>query len=82
MAFERKALDKVNFDIAVEHNAQVNGEWRYGTFWADTSDEAVAKTIKKSLEESTGNKVQMSLLRATDTEPWDQYGFDITGERI
>jgi hypothetical protein len=30
----------------------------------------------------TGYKVIKSLLKATDTEPWDQWAFDITDTKV
>jgi len=39
--------------------------------------------IKDTLEwYSGGYKVIVSCLKATETEPWDQYAFDITDEKF
>ena len=49
--------------------------------WCDYIGEDVAQTILESLQTFTGYKVVKSLLKATETEPWDQWAFDITGDK-
>ena len=49
--------------------------------WCDYINEEVAHTIAESLQVFTGYKVIKSLLKATETEPWDQWAFDITGDK-
>ncbi len=81
MAFEKMAMDHVKFDVAVEHQEKIQPWFSNGTMWCDYIDENVAQTIVESLEMLTGNKVIKSLLKATSTEPWDQWAFDITGDK-
>ena len=51
--------------------------WEHGT---PTLDEV--ELIKEGLLEviNSGLDVKVSKLKATETEPWDQYAFDIVGE--
>ena len=49
--------------------------------WCDYIDEDIAQTIVESLQVFTGYKVVKNLLKATTTEPWDQWAFDITMEK-
>ncbi len=55
-------------------------EWFNGTLYADTNSKVEAKMIKKVIEHYTPYQVKMNLLKATDTEPWDQYAYDITNK--
>lgn len=80
MAFEKTTLLNIEkkFD---EFGARTPSIWwEHGTLWADC-DENEASLIKEGLEDSInkGYKVQVSMLKATKTEPWDQYAFDIMG---
>ena len=79
MAFERECLDHVKFDVAVKHGEKIAPWFEYGTMWCDKIDEDIADTIQHSIINfcRAGTSVSKSLLRATETEPWDQWGFDI-----
>ena len=81
MGFETRARDQVKYDVAVEHQEQINPWFEHGTMWCDYIDENVAQTIAESLQTFTGYKVAKNLLKATKTEPWDQWAFDITGDK-
>ena len=57
--------------------------WEYGTMWIDTDDTDDLRVIKEVMEDevlSPGCKVDFNLLKATETEPWDQWAMDIVGE--
>ena len=54
--------------------------WTHGTLYVDVDDKQDVELVKEIMEDYTGHKVQPSLLKATTTEPWDQWAFDITGE--
>ena len=57
--------------------------WSNGTMWIDTNDTDDIALIKDVMEEEVlapGMAVDFNLLKATETEPWDQYAFDIVGE--
>ncbi len=79
MAFERLCLDHVKFDVARKHGEKIAPWFEYGTMWCDKIDEDVAETIQHSIINfrKAGTTVSKSLLRATETEPWDQWAFDI-----
>ena len=49
------------------------------TSLADTNSEEDVQIIKEGLEEMLMPhcEVKVSKLKATDTEPWDQYAFDV-----
>ena len=79
MGFERKVIDAVKFDVARKHELKIEPWFQYGTLWCDRIDEDVADTIQHSIINfcKAGTTVSKSLLRATETEPWDQWAFDI-----
>ena len=81
MAFERMATDQVKYAVAIEHQEKIEPWFSNGTMWCDYISEEVAQTILESLQTFTGYKVVKSLLKATETEPWDQWAFDITGDK-
>jgi hypothetical protein len=78
MAFESAVMDNVKFDVAIEHQQKVDVWFQHGTLWCDDVSEDIAKTIASSIESCTGMEVIKSKLKATKTEPWDQWAFDIT----
>ena len=49
----------------------------------DTDDTDDLRVIKEVMEDEVlapGCKVDFNLLKATETEPWDQWAMDIVGE--
>ena len=54
--------------------------WQYGTLWIDTEDTDDLRIIKEVMEDEVLNPnltVDFNLLKATETEPWDQWSMDI-----
>ena len=54
--------------------------WEYGTLWIDNPSEDDIKEIKDVMESevlSKGFKTSFNCLKATETEPWDQWAMDI-----
>ncbi len=54
--------------------------WQYGTLWIDTEDTDDLRIIKEVMEDEVLNPnltVDFNLLKATKTEPWDQWAMDI-----
>ena len=54
--------------------------WQYGTMWIDTEDTDDLRIIKEVMEDevlSQNLTVSFNLLKATETEPWDQWSMDI-----
>ena len=57
-----------------------NIHWQYGTMWIDTDDTDDLRIIKEVMEDEVLNQnltVDFNLLKATETEPWDQWSMDI-----
>ena len=57
-----------------------NMHWQYGTMWIDTDDTYDLRIIKEVMEDEVLNNnmtVDFNLLKATETEPWDQWAMDI-----
>ena len=57
-----------------------NMHWQYGTMWIDTDDTDDLRIIKEVMEDEVLNQnltVDFNLLKATETEPWDQWSMDI-----
>ena len=57
-----------------------NMHWQYGTMWIDTDDTHDLRIIKEVMEDEVLNNnmtVDFNLLKATETEPWDQWAMDI-----
>ena len=57
-----------------------NIHWQYGTMWIDTDDTDDLRIIKEVMEDEVLNNnmtVDFNLLKATETEPWDQWSMDI-----
>jgi hypothetical protein len=57
-------------------------EWTHGTLFVDVDDKQDVDMIKEIMQDYTGHLVQAHCMKATTTEPWDQWAFDITGEVI
>lgn len=54
--------------------------WSHGVLWIDTNDEKDISEIKDVMESevlATGFKTDFNCLKATTTEPWDQWAMDI-----
>ena len=79
MGLENKTLNNIDVKFAQADIQKPNVWWEYGTLWADTNDQKDVELIKEGLEEviNSSFKVKVSKLGATDSEPWDQYAFDI-----
>ena len=57
-----------------------NIHWQYGTMWIDTDDTDDLRIIKEVMEDEVLNQnltVDFNLLKANETEPWDQWSMDI-----
>jgi hypothetical protein len=80
MAFETTALDRINRQFREMNATPPPICFEHGTLWADTNSEQDVQIIVEGLEAVIAPtcKVNVSKLKATKTEPWDQYAFDIT----
>ena len=57
--------------------------WQYGTLWIDTEDTDDLRIIKEVMEDEVLNPnltVDFNLLKATKTEPWDQWAMDVVSK--
>ena len=69
----KERFHKENKDVPPMH-------WQYGTLWIDTEDTDDLRIIKEVMEDEVLNPgfiVDFNLLKATETEPWDQWSMDI-----
>ena len=83
MGFEKTVNIRIQEEFADEgRDYQPRLEWFYGTLYADVDIREDALLIQLVIESMTGTKVIKSLLKATKTEPWDQWAFDITDEKL
>ena len=54
--------------------------WQHGTLWIDTVVRDDLRVIKEVMEDEVLTQnftVDFNLLKATETEPWDQWSMDI-----
>lgn len=83
MGFEKTVNIRIQEEFADEgRDYQPRLEWFNGTLYADVDTREDALLIQLVIESMTGTKVIKSLLKATKTEPWDQWAFDITDEKL
>tara|TARA_X000000950_G_scaffold265280_1_gene339392 strand:- start:12529 stop:12780 length:252 start_codon:yes stop_codon:yes gene_type:complete len=69
----KERFHKENRDVPPMH-------WQYGTLWIDTEDTDDLRVIKEVMEDEVLNPgfiVDFNLLKATETEPWDQWAMDV-----
>ena len=69
----KERFHKENKDVPPMH-------WQYGTLWIDTEDTDDLRVIKEVMEDEVLNPgfiVDFNLLKATETEPWDQWAMDV-----
>ena len=80
MGLETKSIDRINRQFREMNAVAPSMHWQYGTLWIDTNDKADLRIIKDAMLEDvldTKFTVQFNLLKATETEPWDQWAMDI-----
>ena len=83
MGFEKTVNIRIQEEFADEgRDYQPILEWFNVTLYADVDTREDALLIQLVIESMTGTKVIKSLLKATKTEPWDQWAFDITDEKL
>jgi hypothetical protein len=80
MSFETYSILKVRqaFDNADKPDPDMH--WSHGTLWVDTNSEEDMDLVATTLENdvlSSDYKTSMNCLKATETEPWDQWAVDI-----
>jgi len=84
MGLETHAIVEIKERFHKEGKAMPYMNWEYGTLWIDTNDQEDLNTIKDvMLNEVLANHcdVQFNCLKATKTEPWDQWAMDIVDKK-
>ena len=80
MALQTRSRDRINRQFREMNAVAPNMYWQHGTLWIDTNDKAHLTIIKDAMLEDVLDikyTVQFNLLKATETEPWDQWAMDI-----
>ena len=80
MSFETSAIKSIAQAFDKENLTAPPMHWEYGTLWVDTNSELDMDLVATTLESdvlSSEFKVDMNCLKATTTEPWDQWAVDI-----
>ena len=80
MGLENRALDTIIHRFKTKQKTSPPIWFEHGTLWADTNSEQDVQIIVEGLEAVIAPTLQVNVskLKATKTEPWDQYAFDIT----
>ena len=83
MSFEKTSLINIEKKFNEFGASKPTIWWEHGVLWADYPNKDEVNLIKEGLEDSLapGFKVGVSCLKATKTEPWDQYAFDIMEDK-
>ena len=80
MGLETHAIVEIKERFHKEGNAMPHMNWEHGTLWIDTNDKSDIDTIKDVMETEVlckDYKTSFNRLKATKTEPWDQWAMDI-----
>lgn len=80
MSFESTAINSIKSAFDKDNLTAPEMHWEYGTLWVDTNSEEDMDLIADTLENdvlSSDYKTSMNCLKATETEPWDQWAVDI-----
>ena len=80
MGLETHSIVEIKERFHKENRGLPNMNWQYGTLWIDTEDTDDLRIIKEVMEDEVLNHnltVDFNLLKATETEPWDQWAMDI-----
>lgn len=80
MAFETQSLDRIKRQFTEMGAKTPSMWWEHGTLWIDNPTEGDLQVIKDAMVEdilAPEYTVQFNCLKATKTEPWDQWAMDI-----
>jgi len=80
MGLETHSTVEIKERFHKENKELPNIFWQHGTLWIDTDDTDDLRIIKEVMEDEVLNKnftVDFNLLKATKTEPWDQWAMDV-----
>ena len=82
MGLETLSTVEIKERFHKEDRSLPNMNWQYGTLWIDTEDTDDLRIIKEVMEDEVLNPnltVDFNLLKATKTEPWDQWAMGHRG---
>lgn len=74
----RERFHKIGKDVP-------NMNWEHGVLWIDTNDQTDISEIKDVMINEvldSSSTVSFNLLKATDTEPWDQWAMDVVQKGV
>lgn len=80
MAFETQSIDRINRQFREIGTQAPAMWWEHGTLWIDNPNKDDLKVIEDTMKEDVlapGFTVQFNCLKATKTEPWDQWAMDV-----
>ena len=80
MGLETLSTVEIKERFHKEDRSLPNMFWQHGTMWIDTEDTDDLRIIKEVMEDEVLNQnltVDFNLLKATETEPWDQWSMDV-----
>ena len=84
MGLETHSMVEIKERFHKEDKALPYMFWEHGTLWIDTNDKSDIDTIKDVMKTEVlapGCDVQFNCLKATETEPWDQWAMDIVDKK-
>ena len=84
MGLESKSLDRINRQFNELGATAPTMWWEYGTLYIDNPTQDELTVIKEAMIEDVlapGFTVQFNRLKATKTEPWDQWAMDVVEEK-
>ena len=80
MGLETKSIDRINRQFNELGSKAPTMWWEYGTLWIDNPTQDELTVIKEAMIEDVlapGFTVQFNCLKATKTEPWDEWAMDV-----
>ena len=80
MGLETLSTVEIQERFHKENRGLPNMFWQHGTLWIDTEDTDDLRIIKEVMEDEVLDSnftVDFNLLKATETEPWDQWSMDV-----
>lgn len=82
MGLEAKVTEEVKNVFAADGIESIATYWTCGTFFVEGINYGEAQIVKHVIEEITEHVVLVSCLKPTYGEPWFEYAFDLTGEKL
>lgn len=80
MGLETKSIDRINRQFNELGATAPTMWWEYGSLWIDNPTQEELTVIKDAMIEDVLDPaftVEFNCLKATETEPWDQWAMDV-----